>query len=243
MDHSQEVEFVADYLMTWIRIWQPNWKSGTWQGGIPQQGNTPNLFLLANFRVKKLSAFVQEVLLNWYKEKFQLRLFVRPLQAEEILDLQCSGARCISCVLPPFAMTKYVLGERDPFSFCVHDLVHAHHFFANPESLSAQIGFARWVKRSLQEGVFESLMHDQQFTKDFEYVYADMNAHPFHLLKYLRAKLDLQRGVIDPDQVWSNFYQSAQIKVDYQVFNKVNRPEETTDDAIQLSNWLSELAK
>lgn len=239
IDPQDQAEFTAWYLISWIRIWQPQWSAGKWDSCFVDAERYPNLSLLSQKRIKKISLNIQQILLRWFRQEVQLKLYHRPLTATEILDLQCDGGRCVSCVLPPIDLSLYVLGERDPFSFCVHDLFHAHHFFSDPHSLKAQMGFARWVRRALDHGVFDRLLQDSIFKKDFEYVYADMNAHPFHLVKYLRAKLDLQKHKVDPDQLWAQFMSVAPLAIDSQLYFKVNRPEETAAEALQISSWLT----
>lgn len=199
-------EFVSSYILTWIRSTDSNWNMGPLKNTIRFYFDHEDLNVFATSRVRKISHFINQVLMDWAFERFHLHLTFEPLTPLEVLDFQCLGQRCVTCVLPPTKLDQYVLGERDPLSFCLHDLMHAHHFFSEPLLLDAQIGFSKVMKASIREGVFKNLYEAPEFQARFEYAYSDMNGHPIHLLKYLRAVVDETKDFGYPsEKYWSDF--------------------------------------
>ena len=98
---------------------------------------------------------------------------------------------------------ELVLGERDPFSFLLHDLVHAYKMFSNDYLLSGQLGFYRALlklfsaseetkstSRTQSCSILEPLLaNDAQLVDQFDYLISDMNSHPRHLFFYFKAIL------------------------------------------------------
>lgn len=80
---------------------------------------------------------------------------------------------------------------RDCLGFIVHDLIHAHHFFQDPQQALAQIEFCRkllWLYEN--ESLTQVWMNqDAEFKKEFEYIMSDMNSVPLHLIKTFKAIL------------------------------------------------------
>lgn len=108
----------------------------------------------------------------------------------EVLRLQTEGRRCVSLLIQPEHMTSYLEGDRDPFGFLLHDLIHADHFFSKPRMALQQRGFYRWLWRLLKhENLQRLLISDPDFRADFEYISSDMNSHCLHLLMTLKAKI------------------------------------------------------
>lgn len=92
------------------------------------------------------------------------------------------------------------MGERDPFSFLLHDLVHAYKMFGNDYLLNGQIGFYRAMLKlfdpitsvSKKQFILDELLEfDLEFAEQFEYLISDMNSHPRHLFYYFKAILIL----------------------------------------------------
>jgi hypothetical protein len=77
---------------------------------------------------------------------------------------------------------------RDAYSFILHDLIHADHFFGKPEWREGQIEFYKrcltlWRLPEFQD----QLAQDSLLREQFEYAYSDMNSHPQHLNQYLQS--------------------------------------------------------
>jgi hypothetical protein len=96
-------------------------------------------------------------------------------------------------------LDKLVMGERDPFSFLLHDLVHAYKMFDNDYLLKGQLGFYKALLKLFSEETcsdpkfisdFDFLLkNDQKFSEEFDYLISDMNSHPRHLFYYFKAIL------------------------------------------------------
>ena len=108
---------------------------------------------------------------------------------KELLQLQLSGSRIITlnedCELWP---TNYYSG-RDFLGFIMHDLIHADHFFLDPEHRDGQLGFFRFIESILEDKMLNDLLFQDSFKTGFEYIISDMNSHPVHLFQTLHALL------------------------------------------------------
>jgi hypothetical protein len=178
-------DLVARYLLAGIQYLRPHsWKGSRLKPGTPLTAlETVEIF---SFRGIPLSA--QRALSQWARGQYPLRLFLDVPSTEEVLTLQNQGIRCVTVVLDPEMMSRYVLGERDPLSFTLHDLIHADHFFCDSRQTCVQIGFSRWLSEMWKEpSLREVLARSSAFAAQFEYACADMNSHGAHLVKYLKA--------------------------------------------------------
>ena len=108
---------------------------------------------------------------------------------KELLQLQISGQRVITlnedCEL---WSTNYYSG-RDFLGFVMHDLIHADHFFLDPEHRDGQLGFFRFIENILEDKMLNELLFLDTFKTGFEYIISDMNSHPVHLFQTLHALL------------------------------------------------------
>lgn len=133
---------------------------------------------------------VQRSLTYWGLQKYPLILLHRIPSPEEVLDLQCQGQRVVSLLDEPHHFTGFVENDRDTLGFLVHDLIHADHFFFDPENAKNQIYFCRLLKNLLAVPEFKNLVdHNREFEKDFHYLASDMNSVTLHLFKSLKAIL------------------------------------------------------
>lgn len=200
-------DFVSRYILTWLKLAERHRLIGDYQHSkdIVVNASFAGLQTIARYRFLHISHRVNSVLLDWSDGRFDLVLADRELDPLRVLQLQTEGRRCVTCIMPPDDLSQYV-HDRDPLSFCLHDLMHAYHFYSNPDWLKPQIGFARLIAESLARGDFEDLYGAPDFRQKFEYAYSDMNAHPVHLLKYMRAIIDLSAGDAQRgDDVWFKF--------------------------------------
>lgn len=159
--------------------------------------NTLTLFDLINtFNLHSVPYSARCTLANWYLgNKFDLVLFLNKIpSSRQVLKLQANGRRCVTLISNKIDCA--VLGERDPFSFLLHDLVHAYKMFSNDYLLKGQIGFYNALLKlyldlddNLEADLDSLLKRDERFTDEFDYLISDMNSHPRHLFYYFKAIL------------------------------------------------------
>lgn len=142
----------------------------------------PEIF--SQFALKSTPLSVNRALLKWWEGSYGLELMFRIPSPLEVLEQQRFGRRCVTTVTDK-RIEKYILGERDALSFTMHDLIHADHFYHHNESYEGQLGFYGLLYKTY--GDFD-LSHEE-FAREFEYLIADMNAYPIHLLKCLKSAM------------------------------------------------------
>lgn len=127
---------------------------------------------------------------GWRAARLDLLLMHRVPLAQELLALQVKGQRCVSALIRSDEIKEPVETGRDVWSFCLHDLLHASHFYGDPELIGSQkylssLFLRAWEQSSLRDW----LQHDPQLATEFEYVAADMNAHPVYIFFSFYAKI------------------------------------------------------
>lgn len=159
--------------------------------------------------------------------------------ATELLKIQCFGQRVITFNSNYQNWPHLKYGERDVLSFWLHDLVHAEHFFSQPELMTMQIGFYRYVNNSLKTGLFQKAFQDSEsFKSAFDYLISDMNSHPLHLLKTYRAIVDIHFG-----QKWDLVLKTNPFcdEVTKQSLEKLNQNNFTNNDCDVVLHYLKGL--
>lgn len=145
-------------------------------------------FCSLSWRSIPLSA--PQSLMAWQCGKYPLRLLTTVPSPYEVLQMQSQGARCVSMLIQKEQVQSLVDEGRDVFGFIIHDLIHADHFFADPEKAEAQIHFSHKLLHVLQLPQIQwMLTADPAFKSEFHYLMSDMNSVPLHLLKTLKAIL------------------------------------------------------
>lgn len=138
--------------------------------------------------LRYFSEAARQALLNWRLDFYQLELRLDIPSFAEILDMQIEGRRCVSLIFDKNLLERYILGERDGASFAVHDLMHAQHFFANPEHFTEQVSFYVRAKALYERPDFKRCFQtNKDFEKQFQYAVSDMNTHPAHLEAYMNS--------------------------------------------------------
>ncbi len=140
-----------------------------------------------SFALKSTPETVNRSLLSWSSGTYPLILMFHIPQPEEVLAQQKLGQRCVSVLTKD--LHRYVLGERDPLSFTMHDLIHADHFYHHNECYEGQLSLYWFLDYCLKENYFAELMKNEDFKWELEYLISDMNAYAIHSLKCLRAAL------------------------------------------------------
>lgn len=125
---------------------------------------------------------VNRSLILWWLNQYHLRLYSHVPTAAQVLAQQCQGFRCVTFFRTQAELSELVEGERDAFSFLIHDLIHADHFFSDHELSHQQIHFYHQINGKLADReLLEMFESDPSFAKELNYIVADMNSHPAHL--------------------------------------------------------------
>ncbi|KYG70292.1 hypothetical protein AZI85_14205 [Bdellovibrio bacteriovorus] len=133
---------------------------------------------------------VPKSIIRWRDQVYPLELLVTLPLPEEVLAMQAQGRRCISMLIEKEQILNFVEEGRDVLGFIVHDLIHADHFFADPEKARAQIEFCKRLRVIASfSSIQQMLEKDDSFRREFHYLMSDMNSVPLHLLKTLKAIL------------------------------------------------------
>lgn len=124
----------------------------------------------------------------WHQGHYPLLLLNYIPSPLEVLTLQSQGQRLVSLLSEPQHFQDYVETERDMLGFLVHDLIHADHFFNNPENATLQIKFSKLMLKFYQAPWFKNLLEsDPVFCDEFFYIASDMNSVPLHLFQTFKA--------------------------------------------------------
>lgn len=138
---------------------------------------------------------VHRALVSWHMGKYQLELHFNILKASEVLALQATGKRLVTVFTSSEGPLNIFVQNRDPFSFTLHDLIHADLFFHDKVMHREQVLFFQNLQLQLKDTKVSSLLDvDADFRKKIEYVCSDMNTHPQHLHSYLTHTLQ-EHGV------------------------------------------------
>ncbi len=143
--------------------------------------------LFNQFALKSTPESVNRSILSWSAGNYPLILMFHIPQPAEVLAQQKMGNRCVT--LMTTGLDKFVLGERDPLSFTMHDLIHADHFYHDNHCYEGQISLYWFLDHCMKEGLFSELLGNPDFKWELEYLISDMNAYAIHSLKCLKAAL------------------------------------------------------
>lgn len=146
--------------------------------------------LFSEYTLKGVPESVHRAMVNWYEEKWKIKMLEHIPTSRELLKLQVQNTRCITLMTSPEKCAQLVFGTRDPFSFVLHDLMHADQFFSQEISLKGQLGFYSLINTIYDKTETKDLLKsDPEFKKEFEYVASDMNAYVIHLFKCLKSSI------------------------------------------------------
>lgn len=145
------------------------------------------LKLLGTYQLKGVRQDAHQGLLGWLEGRYPLELFYEIPSPREMLKCQCQGHRIVSLVpTPPPGIEKPYGRHAGPLEFLLHDLEHGQKYFGDPVIARGQQVFFRHLQRTLS--VWNSLCTEfQPFIHDLNYLMSDMNSHPVHLMKYMKA--------------------------------------------------------
>lgn len=146
---------------------------------------------LRTVRIKPLPAVAQKAMYFIFIKKYPITVLDYEPVPKELLQIQCEGRRIISFKNDYANWPTQKFGTRDPLSFWLHDCIHAEHFFSQPENFVSQLGFYKFVADAHEARCWPELTDNQGFESDFSYLISDMNSHPLHLFKTLKAITDI----------------------------------------------------
>lgn len=146
----------------------------------------------------------------------------------ELLNIQISGKRIITINENFESWPHTLFSERDFLGFVMHDLIHADHFFFEPEHRDGQLGFLKLVGNLLNDETLQMLLKSDAFKNGFEYIISDMNSHPLHLLQTLKALLKQE---LKDEQLTDIYWQSW--------VRKTNLQNESETNSLRVINTMS----
>ncbi len=126
-----------------------------------------------------------EGLVGWLEDRYPLVLRHDIPLPVEMLEVQCEGKRIVTVFTEPKAQLQSYGRHKNACAFTLHDLEHAHKFFGDINSFNGQRRFFKCLRQALP--TLLEWGQDAQYRRELEYLMADMNSHPLHLLKYLKA--------------------------------------------------------
>jgi hypothetical protein len=185
-----EAEETATFLLERVRVrWGRLWDQGG-RGEVLGCGAKGALGVLARRRVRGVPESVAAGLCAWSRGERAIDRIERVPAAEEVLELQTRGRRCVSLLSDAAALAHGDPRHPDGLTFALHDLCHAEKFLS-PEHHLGQVGFFRAVSRGLGSAWFRELEGglDRLWLSDRNYVISDMNGSAIFLFAMLKMKI------------------------------------------------------
>lgn len=145
---------------------------------------SPTIEFLRLYNWKGQSDRIRRSLFHWHQGHYPLVLWERIPTPLELLRLQAQGKRVIT-VFKKASEWQQIHHGKSAWEFTVHDLIHADHFFQDPDRRAGQIAFYQFVLEQWEHGMIHSLR--QHCPEQFDYLISDMNSHPQHLYQTLKA--------------------------------------------------------
>ena len=197
---------------------------------------SPYLSFWNQQRVRGVKIAVNRSLLAWHLGLYPLQLFFTIPTPLEVLAQQAQGYRPVSLIFNSTSSSHsdFALGQRDPWSFLVHDLIHADQFFFQNQMQQEQQILCHLFLELYHRQFWQHLWQRYpQAQSESEYLFSDMNAHPIHLLKVFKA-------ILLRYQTWEDFLevlpslQHFRIKNAQQALMKLSTTEDHTHNHYQL---------
>ena len=178
------------HLLPFINFIPSEFHLSAWEKEKLKDVTLEDLFL--NFHLKSFPASINRTMLAWIYNEWSIALFFHVPKPQELLAIQAAGQRCITLITTEKKIDTFILNNRDPLSFALHDIMHADQFFNTKETIKGQIGFYKYCLPLYDHSsVKEKILINKDFKQDFEYSTSDMNAYVIHLFKCLKHALCL----------------------------------------------------
>jgi len=176
----------------------------------------PEMNLLDFINVVKIKAFPESCnrsLCFIANHHYPLLINEKIPTPSELLQIQISGKRIITFNENHSTWPDIFFSGRDFLGFIMHDLIHADHFFYNPEHRRGQLGFFNFIKNILSDQRLVDLLRSNTFKTGFEYIISDMNSHPVHLFQTLKNLLfsELKNDVV-ANVCWQNWVSKSPLQ-------------------------------
>ena len=217
-----------------------NTSESSWENLFDQKLLNQNISVsqfLKKIRFRGIPDSARLALLQWLSNEYPLELHFHIPTTDEVFSLQKKGGRCVTFFKTADEI-KMVHHERDVISFTIHDLIHAHEFYVDPQRTKQQIGFYYWIDSIQNHSLILQLRNESpEFAANWEYIVSDMNSYCGHLLKTLNAAIKINAINESGQKIWSTLVNDSAMSNDAKaVFLKINSPEWTTHDFLKLEN-------
>lgn len=190
--------------------------------------------LFSHYHLKGVREDSQLGLLGWLRGDYRLEARLDLPTPREMLEVQCQGRRIVTLLLKPEQQFTPIGRHAGAYEFLLHDLEHAHKFFGG--EFHGQVRFFRLLRKALDHGLLQDLLGPQ-----LDYLMADMNSHPVHMLKYLKAiALNGLGGTDRQLAFWSQaLFEFWQLPPSvHQAALRINYPQlETLEDRYQVAEF------
>jgi hypothetical protein len=192
--HFSQVEKVANFIFNSLNKQnKTHWKNGFDPiiSPLPICLYNSSLEKLNNFRIKKFSELARISMMKWAINEYPFYLLTHIPSVNETLQLQCSGLRPLSMVNDTeFERVKDEHKHfKGPLDFLIHDLIHGYHFFSDPRRRKIQTGLYRFFLACKNTSTFNQFASNLTWNKKADYLFADMNTHPWHLFLTFKSIL------------------------------------------------------
>lgn len=144
---------------------------------------------LNRHRIKALPESCFRSLCYMRTGRYPLKLSAGVVSPFDLLQIQLQGERIVSMDEDISAWPERLYSGRDYLGFVLHDLIHADHFFFEPQHRDGQLGFYHFVNSFIADQSLLELLESSNFREGFEYIISDMNSHPLHLFQTLHSLL------------------------------------------------------
>lgn len=183
--------------------------------------------ILRNYYLKGVREDSQLGLLEWLTGRYPLEGRLDIPSPREMLDIQCQGRRIATLLLRPEQQNTPIGRHAGAYEFLLHDLEHAHKFFGG--EFKGQVRFFNLLRIAWERGHFQIFADDGKFQGELDYLMADMNSHPVHMLKYLKAIAlsAIQRADLPADKVLQKWSED--------LFELWGMPENTVTAALKIN--------
>lgn len=139
-----------------------------------------------NYSLPSIPLAANKILQQWHFNHVDLKLFFYAPDALEVMNLQAQGERLVTVFATENGAENIFIEERDPYSFTLHDLIHADLFFKDRQTYEQQVRFFKNLKNLVQNTeIKNTLSTSSEFAKKINYLASDMNSNPKHLEAYL----------------------------------------------------------
>lgn len=200
-----------------------------------------NLFQVINeVYIKAIPETALRALTFFTNQTYPLEIVQYVPTPQELLTFQLQGKRIISFNENIDSWTHTLYHGRDFLSFIIHDLIHADHFFSNPNHRAGQLGFYRCIQAILEQTTLLNFLKNAVFKEAFEYIISDMNSHPIHLFKTLKARvLQVVKNDSKANSIWESWtlIWSREDSAVNSALQKINTQLFSDKDALEISEW------